>query len=127
MGLLCNGEHGETHRQHRLRKPYKDPASRGGLMRSNNGRRERGKSDRGSASARNGGERSGAFHGLANKAQIIRSAILESNQHRSRGTGRLCRGHAVENTRGLDVVKFLALRSERCELNRIWASTRIAR
>ena len=81
-------------------------------MRCNRGRSECGESDGGAAPARNGGEGAGALHRFANKAKIVGGAVFERHQHRARGTGRFCRCHAVEDTRGREVVKFFALQSE---------------
>src|SRR5438309_10602798 len=113
MSLLSDSKHGKNHRQHGFRKPYENPASRGGLMGGHHGRSERGKSDGNPAPAWNGGERACALHGLADKAKIVCSTVFQGNQHRSRTTGRLCRGHTVEDKRGLRVVKFFAAQSER--------------
>ena len=112
MSLLSDGKYGKHHRQHRFREPHKNPAGRGGLMGGDHSRSKRGKPDGNPTPAGNGSERAGALHGLANKAQIVCSTVFESDQHRPRSTGRFCRRHAVEDTRGPKVVKFFAAQSE---------------
>jgi len=93
------------------------------LMRCNRGRSKCGESDGSAAPPWNSGEGACTLHRFANEAKIVGGAIFERHEHRARGTGRSCECHAVEDTRGREVVKFFALQSGGPAIKYLWVSS----